>query len=117
MCLSGGALLKAGANVSTTLSTTGGDDVDTFINEAESYINAVCRYNYTDAYAGLNDDVKKLLEEVSSNLAAMYCLQYDMSGYTSRAEAQTMLDVLYQRVQDGIKILKEKPKQTFINKA
>lgn len=104
---------KAGANASAT------SNVETYINsfmaQAESYINTACRFNFSDVYSTLDVDVKAILKECASSLAAMYVIQYDMSGFTSLAEAQTMLDVLYQRVQDCIKILKEKPEQTFIN--
>ena len=37
-----------------------------------------------------------------------------MSGYTSRAEAQTMLDVNYTRLTDAINQLKEKYTTDFI---
>ena len=91
--------------------------INQYMTEAESYINAVCRYNFSDNYETLNADVKAILKMVASNLAAMDVIIYNMSGFTSRTEAQTMLDVLYQRAKDGIKELKEKQTQTFMNKA
>lgn len=104
---------KAGANANSTSNAEA--YINQFIKEAESYINGVCRFNFTDVYSTLNADVKSLLKEAASNLAAIYVINYDMAGFTSRTEAQTMLDVLYQRAMDCIKELKDKKTQYFIN--
>lgn len=106
---------KAGANANTTANAE--TYINSFMTQAESYINTVCKYNYSDNYSTLDVDVKAILKEVASNIAAMYVIQYDMSGFTSRQEAQTMLDVLNYRAEQGIKLLKEKQNQTFINSA
>ena len=103
MCDSGTVKLKAGANVNTDLDD---DQYTELINQAESYINTATRINYTDTYAALNDDVKKILEDAASSHAAVGAINYDMSGYTSRAEAQTMLDVNWAKVEQAIKLLK-----------
>jgi hypothetical protein len=106
---------KCGANASATSNAE--EYINQYIKEAESYINTVCRFNYTDNYASLNADVKSLLKEAASNIAAIYVIMYDMSGFTSRTEAQTMLDVLWARTNDCIGLLREKQNQTFINGA
>jgi len=105
---------KVGANMSATYNVEA--YINQFMAEAESYINAECRYNYSDAYAGLNADVKAILKMVASSLAAMDVIQADPSG-VSRAEYETRLDVLNYKVEIGIKQLKEKQTQTFINNA
>ena len=101
-CVSGAMLNKAGANVNTTIH----NQSDEFINQAECLINVNSRFNFIDSYTTLNDDVKKLLEEIASNLSAIYAISYDMSGYTSRTEAETMLDVLRDSVMRNIATLK-----------
>lgn len=88
-----------------------------FIGQAESYINAVTRYNWSDNYAGLNADVKYLLQEAASNLAAMYVIIYDTSGYTSGGEVQTMLNVLWDRAQECIKLLADIKVRDFLENA
>lgn len=111
-------LQKAGANVSTTLNAaTDATFVysNAFIGQAESTINCLCRRNYSDDYAGLNVDVKAVLTQVASDLAGMYCIMYDMSGYSSRYEAETMLDVLNAAAQRGLAILRDKNTETFID--
>ena len=85
-------LQKAGANVSAS----GGDTVfvENFINQAEGVICARARYDFIANYGSLNNITKYLLKQAATCLAAMYAIQYDMSSYTTRIEAETMLDVL-----------------------
>ena len=106
---------KAGANASST--ATAEAYTNDFVAQAESFINTKCRYNFSDNYPSLNADVKAILKEAASNLAALYCIHYDMSGFTSKREAETMLDILYARAMDCIQELKEKQKQTFVKNA
>ena len=112
MCLSGAALFKAGANVSTALTEA---QYDYAILQAESSINVATRYNWTDGYAALNADVKYILEDVCSNLAAMYLVSYDMSGYTSRVEAEDMVNVHIFRIAQIHKLLKDASVQDFLS--
>uniref|UniRef100_A0A6H1ZPY5 Uncharacterized protein n=1 Tax=viral metagenome TaxID=1070528 RepID=A0A6H1ZPY5_9ZZZZ len=106
---------KAGANASAV------SNVETYINsfmtQAESLINAVCRYNFSDNYAVLNADVKGILKEVASNLAAIYVIQYDMSGFTSRSEAESMINILRDGALRGLAILRDKKVQEFMTNA
>lgn len=125
MCISGTAILKAGAGMNSSISgaslTVSGAGtqvaIDNWIDQAESTINTVTRFNWTDKYDTLDDDVKFILEEAVSNLAAIYAIQFDMSGYTSRTEAETMMDVLRDAALRAISILKDIKSQTFINDA
>lgn len=116
MCTSAAVKYKAGANVNSTISADA-TAITQFINQAESLINALTRINYTDTYAALNVDKQKLLEDASSNLAAMYLINYDLSGYTSRYEAETMLDVLRDQSLRIISLLRDKKTTTFVDAA
>ncbi len=115
--LSGSVLVKAGANVSSVMTVDAGSEVEQFILEAESYVNAVTRINISGSYAAFFPEVKNIYNDVVSSKAAMNCIAYDMSGYTSRYEAETMLDVLNDAVLKGISLLKNKQVTTFINGA
>ena len=84
-------LVKAGKNYDTGVTEA---RINALCLQVESHINAVTRYNWSDNYAGLNADVKGLLALAESNMVAMYIINYNMSVFTSRLEAQTMLDVL-----------------------
>ncbi|MCK5614910.1 hypothetical protein KAR91_74295 [Candidatus Pacearchaeota archaeon] len=108
-------LRKAGANASAVSVTEA--YTNDFIAQAESEINALTRVNWSDEYAGLNADVKAVLKEAASNLAAMYIISYDMSGFTSRLEATTMLDLLRDSYLRALGVLREIQVQTFVKNA
>lgn len=106
---------KAGANASTTSNTEA--YINDFISQAESLINCICRYNFSDNYSSLNADVKGILKEVASNLAAIYVIQYDLSSFDTRIEAEDMINILRDGALRGLAILKDKKVQDFINGA
>lgn len=106
---------KAGANASATSKAEA--YVNSYMAQVESLINSICRYNYSDNYAALDADVKGLLKEVASNLAAIYVIQYDMGNFSSRAEAKNMIDVLRDAALRGMSLLRDKKVQDFINGA
>ena len=106
---------KVGANASATSNAEA--YINQFMTEAESFINITCGVNYSDTYSGLNADVKGILKECASSLAAIYVINYDMSGYTSRQEALVMINILWGRVSECLKLLKEKKNTDFINAA
>lgn len=106
---------KAGANASTTSNVEA--YINDFMTQAESEINVATKYNWSDNYASLNIDVKGILKEAASNLAAIYVIQYDMSGFSSRTEAETMLDVLRDGYLRAISLLRDHIAQDFMNDA
>ena len=106
---------KAGANASST--SIAEAYTNQFIAEAESYINTASNYNWSDAYAGLNADVKAILKEAGSSLAAIYCINYDMSGFSTRQEALIMVNILWARVDACIKLLEKEALRDFIGSA
>lgn len=113
-CTEAEAQSKEGANVSASVTEA---MHNLWAAEVESFINAATRYNWTDAYTGLNEDVKGILAEAASNLMGIYGISYDMAGYTSRGEAEDMITILRDRANWAIKILQDKKAQDFINGA
>jgi len=105
---------KEGANVSTSVTEA---MHNMHVAQAEGLINCATRYNWNDAYSTLNEDVRRLLSEVASCLAAIYSIEYDMSGYTSRGEAESMITILRDAALRGISILREIKTQTFMEEA
>lgn len=96
---------KAGENADATANLEA--YINQFMTEAESFINVATKINWSDTYTTLNADVKGILKEAASNLAAIYVILFNMAGFTSRSEAETMINVLYSRAMDCIDILKE----------
>jgi hypothetical protein len=106
---------KAGANASATSKAEA--YTNSFIAQAESFINTRTLYNWSDAYAGLNADTKAILKEAGSSLAAIYVIQYDMSGFTSRQEALIMINILWARVEECLKVLDKEANRDFVGSA
>jgi hypothetical protein len=106
---------KAGAGKSSVSSAEA--YTNSFIAQAESFINSTTRYNWSDVYSTLNADTKAILKECASNLAATYVISYDMSGYFSLAEAQTLINVLYDRAEKCFKLLEDQKTKVFIEDA
>jgi len=105
---------KSGANVNAAFNTT----MMTASNlRAESTINALCRYNFSDNYASLNADVKGILSDFCSSFVAIEAISYDMSGYTTRIEAEDMINVLRDGMLRAMSILRDKKAIDFINGA
>ena len=60
---------------------------------AENYLNILCHHNFSDNFATLNVDVKYILSEYVARYVAICGIAYNMSGYTSRVEAEDMVNV------------------------
>jgi hypothetical protein len=103
---------KAGAGASAVSKAEA--YVNSFMTQVESQINATCRYNFSDNYAGLNADTKGVLKELASDLAAIYVITYDMSGYTSRVEAEDIINVLRDVALRLLTLLKDKKVSDFV---
>ena len=106
---------KSGANVNVAFDTT----MMTASNlRAESTINDLTRFNWSDAVtAGLNADVVGILSDWCSSFVAIEAISYDMSGYTSRGEAESMITILRDGMLRNLQILKNTNTETFINGA
>ena len=106
---------KAGDGASATANVEA--YINDFITQAESHINAFTRFNWSDAYSGLNTDTKGILKEAASNLAAIYIIQFDMGGYTSRKEAESMVNILRDAALRAMSILRDEKSKDFVNGA
>lgn len=109
---------KAGANASATSNVEA--YINSYMTQAESLINVATRKNWSDDYAALNVDVKGILKEVASNLAAIYVLNYDASSIvaaSSLIEYEDRITILRDAALRGISLLREKAQETFMEGA
>ena len=104
-------LVKAGENYDVSITEA---RINALCLQIESTINCVTRYNWSDAYSGLNADVKGILSECASNLVAIYIITYNMSGFTSRVEAEDMINVLRDAALRCLALLRDKKTQEFM---
>ena len=107
-------LTKAGENYDTSVTEA---RINALCLQVESFINCVTRKNWTDAYSGLNADVRGILSEVASNLVAIYIIQFNMAGYTSRVEAEDMINVLRDAALRGLALLRDMKTKGFMEDA
>ena len=109
---SGACAIKAGANVSTAIPDTNG--WVPWVSGAIAEVNVATRHNWNDDYDTLDDDVKHIISKAVTNLASISAIQYDMSGYTSRGEAESMVNILRDEYLRCISILRDIKAQTFL---
>jgi hypothetical protein len=103
---------KAGSGASATSKAEA--YVNNFMTQVEAEINSTCRFNFSDVYTALNVDTKGVLKEIASNMAAIYVIIYDMSGYASRIEAEDLINVLRDAALRGLALLKDKKVTDFV---
>ena len=102
----------AGINANATSKAVAATDV--YVLDVEAGINARTRYNWSDAYSALNADVKYLLMQTAAAKCAMVVIMNDMSGFSSRVEAETMLDFLRDIYELNIKALEDLKVRDFV---
>jgi hypothetical protein len=106
-------LAKAGGNANAT-----GKDVDhatLYIRQAENTLNARTRFNWTDNFASLSVDVKYIVSNAISSMAAIDIINYNMAGFTTRLEAEDMKKTLRENVEILVKELKDRKRQTWMD--
>ena len=104
---SGAALAKAGLNNAMFGNAGSASLMSKWSDDAEGYINLASRYDWVTNYSSVGTNFKPALSDCTAAHIAMNIINYDMSGYTSRTEAQTMLDVLNDQLVKTIALLKD----------
>ena len=102
---SGAAIIKAGVNVNSGL-TTSGAILAKWSDESEGKIVSETRRNFLSDYTSLSTDLKNILSNISSSLIAMQIASYDSTGYSAR-EFETILDVQDDIITKGLNELKD----------
>ncbi len=112
---------KAGERVDLTGWTE--ININAWCLQAENFINTTSRNNWSDHFSApattttLSADVWHLLGEAESNLVAIYGIQYNMGGYTTRIEAEDMINILWARFQSCIRLLSDQKVVDFMEGA
>jgi len=101
LCTNTNVQYEAGANASATSKAEAYTNV--YILKAEGKICLDTRYDWVTNYASVSDIGKEILREAVSCYAAIAVINYDMSGFSSRQEALTMVNILWARYIDIVK--------------
>lgn len=112
LCINADVVKKAGAKASSTAVAEAYTNV--YIKQAEAFVCTQSKYDWVTNYASVSTLGKEFLRDVTSSLAAFYAINYDMSGFTSRTEAQVMLDVLWNGAVELINLLRDEDFKTFV---
>jgi hypothetical protein len=108
LCTSGQAIAKAGANANVNIiGLSGVTIIGKFYDEAAASVNTISRRDWLALSGATTANFKAVIADLISDIVAMKIINYDMSGYTSRLEAQTMLDVIRDNVMRNIDSIKD----------
>lgn len=105
----------AGELVDTTGYTE--TNINNWCLQAESFLNALSKYNWSDKFASLNADVKYILAEYSARYVAVSAISYNMAGFTTRTEAENMVNIHIYRMKQIEYILSNNNYNTYIQGA
>ena len=100
------SIIKAGAQVNTTLAVAANADLLEISKAVQGYICTKTRRDWVTAYADLSTQIKECLNELLTSMVAKYLISYDLTGYFT-GEAQTLLNVHDDIVNDCLAILKD----------
>lgn len=100
-----------GANVNAAFSDTMKDDSGLM---AEAYICNLIRYDAVTNWATLGAVAKVTMTEFVSRFIAVQAIIYDMSSYTSRIEAEDMINTHMYRLKQCEKLLIDQKTITFM---
>lgn len=92
---------EAGANASATSAAEAYTNI--YIKKAEGKICLDTRYDWVTNYSDVSAIGKEILREAVSCYAAIAVINYDMSGFTTRQESLTMINILWARYADIVK--------------
>lgn len=105
-------LARAGINANVVAKATAATDI--YVEDVESMINCATRHNWSDSFASMNSRAQGLLIETGACLCAINVIAQDMSGFTSRIEAEDMINVLRDTALRNISIMRDKKTQEFM---
>lgn len=93
-------------------------DAEAFTNVtilmAEGYICTASRYDWVSSYASVSSIGKELLRNATAAWAALIGISYDQSGYTSKEESQSMMDLCWSMVKETVNLLRDDKYREFV---
>lgn len=102
---SGACIVKAGENADSTI-TSSFARLEQWCDEEEGIVSAYARRDLVNS--PVTGTWLGLVENIVSSGVAMKIVRYNMAGYTSRTEAQTILDALYDEYTKGLDLISRK---------
>ncbi|KKM93849.1 hypothetical protein LCGC14_1204290 [marine sediment metagenome] len=101
----------AGENVDATGDVTANHQ---FLHDyAAGYLSSLVKFDLIGGWSGLTANIKFLFTEWAARFCGMQLIAYNMAGYTSRVEAEDMINIHVFRMQLIEKILNDSSIQDF----
>ena len=113
LCTSGQAVVKAGANVSSTIAASGQVILD-FSNEAESVISSVAAQDVVTGFSTFTSEGKLILQRLCSNMIAFELVSYNSAGFNSTRDFETKLDTLQSNIDKDTRLIKDDILKTYL---
>ena len=107
LCTDANVKTKAGPYISSDIDSGDTAETDFWIDCAEGQLCAAAKYDWVTNYASVSAIGKDILRDAASSYAAAMCINYDMSGFTSRNEALIMVNILWAGFQKCIALLEK----------
>ena len=105
--------LMAGENVDATGDTeTNHNDLAA---QAEAYLSALVKYDIATNWGTLSTVYRQMFSEWAARYAAMTLIAYNMAGYTTRQEAEDLVDIHVYRMEKIEALLNGVDKQDFLS--
>ena len=80
----------------------------------EAYLCNLLKYDIVTNWAALNAIYKLMFSEYACRAIAVEAIKYDMNSYTSRIEAEDLINVNWARMQEIQKLLEDEDVQDFL---
>lgn len=82
--------------------------------QAEAFLSALCRYDWSTNVATIDGTTAEMLSEYVARYTGTAGIAYNMAGFTSRIEAEDMLNVHLFRMRQIEKILRDQKLVTYM---
>jgi hypothetical protein len=104
--------LMAGENVDATGDTEANHN--DLAAQAEAYLCNLVKYDIVTNWGFLNTIYQQMFSEWAARYAGMTLILYNMAGYTSRVEAEDMINIHVFRMNEIRKLLEDPSVQDFM---
>lgn len=112
---SGLTLLKAGKKVDIAFRNVSGQEMLTaVISGAEAQLCSEARFDFINNLNSVSSQYRALLDDAASSKACIPLILYDMNQYTSRVEAESMINFHLENWNRILNLLRDKKPQDFI---
>ena len=82
--------------------------------DAEGYLSSLLKFNLVTSFGGLTAGIKGIISEWAARYAGMSLIAFNMAGFTSRQEAEDMINIHIFRMQQIEKLLEKADIQDFL---